>query len=218
MKKQTRLDLAFMAWTLSLIIILFISISSCKAENDACLSKRVKIDLRDGRTIELPIMGRAVVESHWVSTADLFTRGVYPVHEEHRIDEHLKMSCNILGKSDCSDVYNAPFKRKWTPPEGGGWWGQGSRGFYRPSIEQETWGATLNMKKNFAPNTRLLVHYGNRSLVVSVGHEIGPASSKYVMGMSSESHWYLGTNNESFIELEYPINQDLPLGPIKCRK
>lgn len=217
MKKQVTYDILLMVWTLVLILVLLAMIG-CKTEAKVkydCTSKAMILPLRDGRILSLPAYGKVVMESHYVTNDDVFPTGVYPSYIDEHISFHLEESCGLLGKTNCMEVYASKYARQWTPSEGGQI-GQGSRGRHRLSMKSELWAATMNLKSNFPPDTRMLAKFGSKAVVLSIGHEIGP-STKHIMGMSPEAHWYLGTNNESMIEVEYPIDQALPFGPIDCR-
>ena len=202
-----------------IILLAFWFVTACEekpVKKQDCTTVKKELILRNGKEIILPASGKAVMESHYITDQDDFKRGEFPRTKDEKIKEHLDASCNKLGKKYCSDIYNAPHSRQWTPPEGGGQYGQGSRGLHRLSIESEIWAVTMNLKDNFKPDTRLLITFGNKSIVASIGHEIGP-STNHLIGMSPEAHWYLGTENESFVEIELLANQDLPFGPIICR-
>jgi hypothetical protein len=49
-----------------------------------------------------------------------------------------------------------------------------------------------------------------------MGYEIGPGGYIYKGGMSVESHFAIGSNNDSILEIGKAKDQSILPGPIKC--
>jgi len=133
-----------------LSILLIVSLTNCKKEESAgnnhsdnlyeSAPMTIKHSYKYGsdiskhwdRTIELPVTGRFVQESHYVTNKDKFLAGrLFPISVTESIDEHLNRSLEIYLKFDktmlFNTLYNNIWKRQWTPSEGGEM-GQGSVG------------------------------------------------------------------------------------------
>lgn len=166
-----------------------------------------------------------VVESHLTTTSDVFPSGrLFANHGTEGIDAHLLRSCTLLKKwrpdlTTCTSVYNASYKKVWTPAESGKI-GQGSVGNLRPSPLEEMfsgnmyWTSTTKPK----PGTKFLARSPSGKRVVFVmGYETGPRDPKLLGGLQPEVHFLLGTDGSSQIEIGRLKDQSLPLGPVNCK-
>lgn len=173
------------------------------------------------RSVKLPAKGKFVEESHYATTEDTFPGGnPFPATSFEGIDAHLDRSFQIL-KAQFPDaikgaVYKQSWQKQWTPPEGGKA-GQAARGSLKPTPDQEMWQGNMMFAKGELPKpgTKFLMRANGKSCVIQMGFEIGPGAEKFLGGVTREVHWYLGTGNESEIEIALLKDQGLPLGPLK---
>lgn len=211
------------------LIAVLIMLPGCKEDLQAapvipggnCATVKSVVNTANQGKVFLPRMGLMVEESHYQTQQDYAIIPHWPKSSKQGIDEHLEMSCAHYKIFDptvvCDRLYRQEWERVWTPSEKGNI-GQGSRGNYRPLISQEMWQGTMMVAgENFPLNTRMLARFGPRAVVLYMGHEVGPGSKKYLGGMSVEAHAWLGTNNETQIELSLLKDQTLPFGPINCK-
>ena len=179
----------------------------------------ISVEDLQNRDVQLPAIGRLANEDHHT------TRGMAtPRTTTDGIANHLAASCgklNLPTANDCSDVYKVSYQKRWTPAEGGGRIGDGVTKL-KPTLEEEIW--LFNMywsaKKRPAPGYKYLVTNpaNGRSVVVSGGYEVGPASSYFLGGISTEGHYYLKANNETKLRVARLKNQATKLGPIDCEE
>lgn len=159
-----------------------------------CASDPVSIEMKYG-TLTFPVIGEFVTESH------------LQIGNE-TIEEHLKMT---------QELYPIVFKNSWdkvfTPAEGGGKVGQGSRQ-EKPSIEEEVYRANMYFAKNRPLGEKWLLRRGEKTIVVDMSHELGPPKKHGVAGASSEVIHYLGGNDSIWISKLK--DSSLKLGPITC--
>lgn len=182
---------------------------------------------KEGRYIEtknhgklyFPIVGKFCVESHYATATERFADGLFPGTDSEKIQNHLLNSFDLLKKyipdASFDDVYNANFKRVWTPANDGGKneYGQAARGSLRPLPEEEIWQGNMFFKNLPTPGTKFLATANGRSCVIQMGYESGPGGTEFVGGFVPEVHYYLKTNNGSAIILT-ECSQTLPLGPL----
>lgn len=177
----------------------------------------INVEGLQNRELQLPAMGRLVNEDHHA------TRGMStPRSATDGISNHLTASCgklNLPTAKDCSGVYKASYQKRWTPAEGGGRVGDGVTKL-KPTLEEEIW--LFNMywtsKNRPAPGYKYLVSNpaNGRSVVVSGGYEVGPNSTYFIGGLSTEGHYYLKSNNETSLRVARLVDQSTKLGPITC--
>lgn len=177
----------------------------------------ISVEDLQNRDVQLPAIGKLVNEDHHT------TRGMgTPKSTTDGINNHLIASCgklNLPTAKDCSDVYKVSYQKRWTPAENGGRIGDGAISL-KPTLEEEIW--LFNMywsaKKRPPPGYKYLVTNpaNGRSVVVSGGYEVGPASSYFLGGISTEGHYYLKANNETLLRVARLKDQSTKLGPITC--
>ena len=177
------------------------------------------VDLKNHGRVYFPAKGRFVQESHYANTAERFANGLFPSTSTEKIDIHLKNSFELLKKwmpdAVFEKVYSDRYKREWTPANDGSIneYGQAARGNLRPSPEEEIWQGNMNFKSMPAPGTKFLIAAPNgRKCVIQMGYEIGPGSAQFLGGVTTEVHYYLGTNSDSLLTIDV-CDQSLPLGP-----
>ncbi|NEQ73937.1 MAG: TIGR02594 family protein [Okeania sp. SIO2C9] len=176
------------------------------------------------RTVTLPIQGRFVEESHYATKQDNFPGNGNPNFPESAtegIDEHLRRSAQLYQQydqnSDVDTLYQTNWQTVWTPPEGG-LHGQGSVGNLKPTVVEEMWFMTMmwaNANEKPSPGTKFLLSANNRHIVVVAGYETGPGTQEFLGGVTREVHAWLGTDNNSHIEICYLKDQRVPIGPVE---
>ncbi len=176
------------------------------------------------RTITLPVTGKFVQEAHYVTTLDSFPNGkLFADSLQQNIGKHLKRSYDIYLKFDSTiyfnELYKFNYQKEWTPAESGKI-GQGSVGNIQKkelTPEMELWMVNMMWADNSKPKrgTRFLLSFKNKKVIVLAGYETGPSQKEFIGGVTREVHAWLGSNNNSEIKIEYLVNQNLPLGPIK---
>lgn len=177
------------------------------------------------RTLSLPVTGKFVEESHYVTTQDKFKNKSWPSLKEELIRPHLQRSFQIYKSYDprikIQELYGKSWQKEWTPEEGGHF-GQGSVGasqLNELSVEMEMWFLTMMWAKGERPakGTRFRLSANGKSVVVQAGYETGPASQKFIGGVTREVHKWLNTSSDSEIAISKLKNQEMPLGPVNCR-
>ena len=182
-------------------------------------------DINWSRELKLPCIGKFAEERHYVTTKDKFFKIDFPKNETDNIASHLKRSFEIYKEYDSLAVFNEVYKnswnKAWTPSERGEC-GQGSIGkvqltTLKPKLE--LWMLTMMWEKGSKPKigTKFILRANGKSVVVVAGFETGPASEEYIGGVTCEVHRWLQTNNHSQIEILYPKNQNIPIGPVICK-
>ncbi len=177
------------------------------------------------RSLSLPVTGKFVEESHYVTTEDSFGDKTWPASKNEGIQKHLQRSFRAYQKYapkvSIEDLYHQSWQKEWTPEEGGHY-GQGSVGvsqLQELSVEMEMWFLTMMWAKGTRPKkgTRFLLSANGRNVVVQAGFETGPASENFVGGVTREVHYWLGSSSKSDITIARLKNQTIPLGPVDCR-
>ncbi|WP_299213680.1 hypothetical protein [uncultured Aquimarina sp.] len=177
------------------------------------------------RTVQLPATGKFVQESHYVTTKDKFPGGrLFANTVTENINSHLQRSFNLYKTYDSNktfnQLYSASFQKQWTPAESGSI-GQGSVGNIQTqelTPEKEMWFMTMMWAPGTRParGTKFLLSANGKKVVVIAGYETGPRSQTFLGGLTTETHAWLGTNNNSQITVSYLKNQATPIGPIAC--
>lgn len=178
------------------------------------------------KTVNLPLKGLFVEESHYVTTEDKFPQNrLFANQPDENMEEHLQRSFLLYKKYDPNakfgELYGKNWQKQWTPAESGKI-GQGSVGDVqvkelRP--EMELWLLTMMWDKGQKPKkgTKFILKANDKAVVVIAGYETGPSSKNYLGGVTTEVHRWLGTDNQSEIELIYPKEQNIAPGPVICR-
>lgn len=190
-----------------------------------CALVAERIGLRQG-TLDFPRQGLFVTEAHYATREESFNGSAYPSVDDAGIEDHLQASCDLLhsrygfqGSSTCAEVFRYSYERVWTPAEGGGAVGETATGT-KPSREQEMFQGNMMYLagQRPAPGTRyILTNPGNgRSVVVSFGYEVGPSSSTYLGGLTTEVHWALQDTGTTQLRIGRARDQSLPYGPVEC--
>lgn len=179
------------------------------------------------REIFLPASGRFVEESHYVTSKDQFPNGRLFASSLHEgIEQHLASSFLLYQKYDPSitfgELYGQPWQRTWTPAENGDV-GQGSVGDLQKELltpEKEMWLLSMMWAKNQKPEpgTKFLLRANGKSVVVIAGFETGPGNQMYLGGITREAHKWLGTTNDSRIEISLLKDQQVAPGPVICNQ
>lgn len=142
-----------------------------------------------------PVMGNFATESHLQIGSET-------------IAEHLVMT---------QAIYPMTFKNSWdkvfTPAEGGGAVGQGSRQ-EKPSMIEEVYRANMYFAKNRPLGEKWLLRRGDKTIVVDMSHELGPPRKHGIAGASSEVIHYLGGDDNIWISRLK--DSGIKLGPIDC--
>jgi hypothetical protein len=177
------------------------------------------------REVTLPMAGRFVEESHYVTTEDNFPGGrLFANSLNERMERHLMNSLESYRKFEPSitfdELYGQPWQREWTPAERGEI-GQGSIGSLQTELlfpDKELWLLTMMWAKNQkpVPGTKFLMRANGKSVVVIAGFEIGPGDKKYLGGITREVHKWLGTDSQSRIEISLLKDQSGKSGPVIC--
>jgi len=178
------------------------------------------------RTVELPITGKLVEESHYVTYNDKFPDGrLFADFQEENIEKHLALSLEIYQDFDPTatdlDLYGNSWERQWTPAERGEI-GQGAIGDIQAkelSPAMELW--MINMMWEKGPprvGTKFLLEANGKAVIVVAGYETGPGQEHFIGGVTPEVHYWLGTDSHSDIKVSYLENQDFPYGPVNCLK
>jgi len=177
------------------------------------------------REVTLPVAGRFVEESHYVTDEDKFPGGrLFAKTSNEGMERHLMHSLELYREYDPSitfdELYGQPWQRKWTPAENGQI-GQGSIGAIQTEIlssDEEMWLLTMMWGKNQKPEpgTKFLLRANGKSVVVAAGFETGPSDKSYLGGITREVHKWLGTDNQSRIEISLLKDQDVKSGPVNC--
>lgn len=204
---------------LSVVVVLMVS---CSSGQEAILSncdyEKTMVKTTNQGTFSLPRVGLLVEESHYLSKEDVHIES-YPSTITSGIEEHLARSCAFL-KVPCSAIYRQSWEKVWTPSEGGGNIGGNARAI-RPTMIQELFQGNMMFAKGYLPKPgeKWLVrnHFTGKAVVVSMGYEIGPGSRKFLGGISIESHYFLGSNNETELEFGKLKDQEMQYGPANCK-
>lgn len=177
------------------------------------------------RKITLPVKGKFVEESHYVTNMDKFKGNrLFANNKTENIDDHLERSYELYKKYDPEMTFDKLFRsswnKVWTPAESGKI-GQGSVGEIQTkklTPEMEMWFLTMMWASGEKPKigTKFLLQANNKSVIVITGFETGPGQKKFIGGITREVHAWLKTNNSSEIKISYLKNQDLPIGPVLC--
>lgn len=177
------------------------------------------------RTLKTPAKGKFVEESHYVTTKDTFKEADWPSKKNESIRNHLNRSLKLYQRYDANatidELYAQSWQKEWTPEEGGHF-GQGSVGnaqLNELSPEMEMWFITMMWAPGERPErgTKFLLSANGKSVVVVAGYETGPASKKYLGGVTREVHYWLGTNANTEITLALLQDQSTSIGPVICR-
>jgi hypothetical protein len=217
-----------------LIILLLINSINVFSQNSEtiptidCADTQQTIKLHFGswrKTVTLPISGKFVEESHYVTTEDKFSDKNYPSFDDENIRIHLNRSLEIYKNFDSGatfdKLYSMSYEKKWTPQEGGEF-GQGSVGdiqLKELTPEMELWMMNMMWASGQRPKrgTKYLISYDNRNVVVIVGYETGPQEEKFLGGLTGETHRWLGTDNTANIKLKLLKDQTVAPGPCNCK-
>ncbi len=176
------------------------------------------------RTLTLPARGKFVEESHYVTTEDKFGNKAWPSAKKELIKAHLERSFKLYKtyapQAEMDKLYGQTWQKEWTPEEGGHF-GQGSVGISQLkelSVDMEMWFLTMMWASGKRPEkgTLFLLSANGRSVVVQAGYETGPASEKYIGGVTREVHHWLNTSSDDEITIVKLKNQKMALGPVDC--
>lgn len=170
--------------------------------------------------------GYIIEESHLATSEDYFKGEMFPSHQRDRVDEHIKRSCEQIGQmypvNFClSSMYRYSHRSVWTPAEGGGKIGQGAVGERRPLPIHEIFSCNMYFKKIPKEGERFIVTFKEKSLVVDMSYEIGPAKGRMnlIGGCRPEVFMLLGIErNPEIVSFTRPLDQGLNLGPIDCKE
>lgn len=173
-----------------------------------------------GRTLKLPAVGKLVNEDHHT------VRGAkQPTTVTDGITAHMQASCDQLKAmgylfNSCDHIYKAKYQREWTPAEAGGAIGSGAIST-KPLLLEEMFLFNMHWSSFGRPPAGykyLVTNVANGfSVVVAGGYEVGPSDTSFMGGISTETHYFLNSNNSTVtLKLARLVDQSLPLGPINC--
>ena len=173
-----------------------------------CLTMNKDFEGRYG-TISLPITGKTVEESHYLTQED--QKKVSSISEA--ITSHIARSKEFYPSS----IYNLPWQKQWTPAEGGGLIGVGARTDWRPTVQEEIWQGNMFFKTLPKLGTRFLAcnEKAKKCAILHFGYEIGPNKKYGIAGVTTEAYQYLKAGT-SEITFKYLVDQTLPFGPVVC--
>jgi hypothetical protein len=193
----------------------------------------------NNRTVQLPASGQFVLESHLVTTSDvfpeagkgktprLFPRVTFainkrPIGSDERIQQHLVREWKEYRKFFPATPFNTLFDnryvKQWTPAESGKP-GQGSVGNTRPSVAEELWIANMywSAKGKPKPGTKFLMTAHGKRVVVVMGYETGPEDPKFLGGAQGAVFKALGLKDNEVAEIACLKDQSVPVGPVISR-
>lgn len=109
----------------------------------------------------------------------------------------------------------------WTPEEHGKF-GQGSVGDRQNKLldaDNELWMMNMMWAKGNRPplNSKFLMSYNGRNVVVIAGFETGPSARYFLGGVTGEVHSWLKSNMNSTIAISYLADQSINAGPCNCQ-
>lgn len=191
-----------------------------KSSIGSCEFEPVTYKLNDGRVVNLPTTGPVIQESHYVTIEDSM-----PSTVTDNIQKHLDRSCNLMSElfgistSVCPEIYKLTWQKQWTPAESG-MIGQNARSIKMP-IRDEMFLGTMffSGKSNMPPigEKWILKNPANgKAVVLAMGYEVGPRSSKLLAGTPIESFYFLSADNQAVLQLGKAKDQSLQTGPIDC--
>ncbi len=177
------------------------------------------------RSLALPAKGPFVEESHYLTNQDKFpNQQIYPKKVKEHIRTHLERSLKIyqqyVPEVTLDSLYGESWQQQWTPSEMGHI-GQGSIGDQQLELltpEAELWLMTMMWKRGTRPEpgTKFLLKANRKAVVVVAGYETGPGQRRFLGGLTTEVHHWLGTDSKSIIEVHSIAKQDIPVGPVVC--
>ncbi|MCP4696976.1 MAG: hypothetical protein GY862_09020, partial [Gammaproteobacteria bacterium] len=206
-----------------------------------CTMLPKKVYLRRRGALQLPATGFVARKAHCVTTDEFPDH--YPRSDSEAINTHLVDSCNLLKvrypefingiSPDCNEIYQCANKRHgaciWTSAGNGSTFGQGSAGNLRPEPVEEAWLGTMDWEPGTRPEpgTRFIIQNpaNNKTAVIIMGYETGPAYGKWLAGISPEADWYLEANwslgdalqGQTELRIGQAKHQNLQPGPINCQ-
>lgn len=181
-------------------------------------------DLVNWGPLAYPIKGKMVCESHYATKNEIFYKSAkFPASNIDSIESHCQASLAYLRTFfpnqtiTYDEVYNAPYKKQWTPANDGGvnYFGQGARGDVKPTVQEEVWQGNMYFRKVPSPNERFKITnpVNGRQVIVQMGYEVGPGGKDFKGGLVPEVHWYLGSNNNTELIVEKTVD-NAELGPL----
>jgi hypothetical protein len=164
-----------------------------------------------GDHLAMPATGPMVMEAHLVTEAE---PPPYPSTETEHLDAHYAISQAKTGL-----VMHR--RQPWAPLEGGTFYGCGIGDPKQFPVEAEGWYVNMywTSKARPAAGARMIArdpNGGKRAVVVAAGYETGPGDLSYVGGTPEETHFYMGTDHGSPMQLGIATDQSLPYGPRVC--
>jgi hypothetical protein len=199
-------------------------LAGCKSEVEAAKDdcEMVQLDVETVRqgVVKTPATGLIVEESHYVTKEDDMSG--YPKTDSSGITKHLELSkAYLMNNYAKAPSYASKWERVWTPSESGNI-GQGARGNLKPPLEHELFQANMYFKQSSFPpiGEKWIIKNAanNKAVVVSMGWELGPSGQKFIAGTSVETHFFLGSDNDSQLTIGKLKNQEnVKYGPIECK-
>lgn len=165
----------------------------------------------NGDTLQMPATGPVVLEAHLVTQEE---PQPYPQADTDELAAHYALSQSRTGL-----VMHRT--QVWAPKEGGGtFFGAGIGSPTLFPVVDEGWYLNMYWTSAARParGTKMVLRLpsSDRAVVVAAGYETGPGDLSAIGGTPEESHFYLGTQHRSTIQLGIASDQTLPFGPRIC--
>lgn len=179
------------------------------------------------KTVEFPVTGKFVLESHYVTKEDSFPGGrLFANTSAENIQAHLDRACELYQNAvspdvPCAKLHSSSYERVWTPAEKGkiGQAARGDRQAKELTAWDEMWQGNMMFDGSKMPpvGTKVLAQAKGKSVVIQLGWEQGPGSTAWAGGMTPEAHFYLGSGNEAPVTWSYLKDQSVKTGPVNCK-
>ena len=165
-----------------------------------------------GNALAMPATGPIVIEAHLVTQEE---PPPYPTTSTEELADHYALSQAKTGL-----VMHRG--QVWAPLEGGSFYGAGIGSPTDFPVVDEGWYVNMFWTAAARPSkgTRMILrdpNGGTRAVVVAAGYETGPGDLSYVGGTPEETHFYMGTQHQSPMQLGIATDQTLPFGPRVCQ-
>lgn len=166
----------------------------------------------NGSHLAMPATGPMVMEAHLVTQAE---PPPYPQTSTDELPAHYALSQAATGL-----VMHRT--QVWAPLEGGSFYGAGIGDPVDFPVIDEGWYVNMYWTGAARPakGTRMILrdpNGGPRAVVVAAGYETGPGDLSSIGGTPEETHFYMGTQHHSPMQLGIASDQAIPLGPRACQ-
>ena len=164
-----------------------------------------------GNHLAMPATGPVAKEAHLVTQAE---PPPFPATATDELAAHYALS---------QQATNLVMHRGelWAPLEGGSFYGAGIGDPADVPVLDEGWYVNMYWTPASRParGTKMILRVPGepRAVVVAAGYETGPGDLSSVAGTPEETHYYLGTDHGSTLQVGIASDQSLPLGPRHCQ-